>query len=270
MNETLKQAVKEKYALAARKAQAGQPGSCCTSGGCFGSCHYSPEETVSLPQELIQASLGCGNPTMLADLKEGEVVLDLGSGAGLDTLLSARRVGPRGKVYGLDMTEEMLALAEEYRRRSGLTNVQFLQGDIENIPLPDNHVDVIISNCVINLAADKARALSEAFRVLKPGGRLAVSDMVWRQEVPARLRANVGLWTECVAGALTVEEYRRLLQETGFTGIEIDIIRGMDQSDQGLLDLWEGAVKQETAELVPYMKSLASAFIRAYKPANQG
>ncbi|HHV61964.1 MAG TPA: arsenite methyltransferase [Firmicutes bacterium] len=262
MSDSLKEAVKGKYAAAARMVQSGKAGSCCTYEGCFGACNYTLEETAGLPRELLHASLGCGNPTALADLKKGEVVLDLGSGAGLDVLLSARRVGPKGKVYGLDMTDEMLALAEEYRRQSGLTNVEFLKGDMENIPLPDNRVDVIISNCVINLAADKARVLKEAFRVLKPGGRLAVSDMVLRREVPAVLRQNVELWAGCVAGALTETEYRRLLEEAGFIDVELKIIRVFDRSD-----LPEGFSSSEMeGEPASYSGSLASAFIRARKP----
>ncbi|SMB97016.1 Ubiquinone/menaquinone biosynthesis C-methylase UbiE [Thermanaeromonas toyohensis ToBE] len=271
MSDSLKKTVKERYAAAARMVQAGEMGSCCTAGGCFGSCDYTPEETKGLPRELLNASLGCGNPVALADLNEGEVVLDLGSGAGLDVLLSARRVGPKGKVYGLDMTEEMLALAEEYRRRSGLTNVEFLKGDIENIPLPDNHVDVIISNCVINLAADKPKVFKEAFRVLKPGGRFAVFDMVWKKEVPTRLRQNVepsrlgenvDLWAGCIAGALTETEYRRLLEEAGFINVELQIIRVFGRSD-----LPKGFLSCEMEEEVAsYIDSLASAFIRARKP----
>ncbi|GFN23896.1 arsenite methyltransferase [Thermanaeromonas sp. C210] len=262
MSDSLKEAVKGKYAAAARMVQSGKVGSCCTSGGCFGGCNYTPEETIGLPRELLNASFGCGNPTALADLKEGEVVLDLGSGAGLDVLLSAPRVGPKGKAYGLDMTDEMLALAEEYRRQSGLTNVEFLKGDIENIPLPDNHVDVIISNCVINLAADKARVLKEAFRVLKPGGRLAVSDMVWRREVPAWLRQNVELWTDCIAGALTEAEYRQLLEEAGFIDVELEITWIFGPSD-----LPEGFLTADMErQVASHADSLASAFIRARKP----
>ncbi|HHY45945.1 MAG TPA: arsenite methyltransferase [Firmicutes bacterium] len=266
MNDSLKETVKGKYAEAARMVQAGKAGSCCTSEGCFGACNYTPEETAGLPRELLRASLGCGNPTALADLKEGEVVLDLGSGAGLDVLLSARRVGPKGKAYGLDMTDEMLALAEEYRRRSGLTNVEFLKGDMENIPLPDNNVDIIISNCVINLAADKARVFKEAFRVLKPGGRLAVSDMVWRREMPTRLRQNIELWAGCVAGALTDTEYHRLLEEAGFVDVELEVTRVFDRTD-----LLEGFLSGEMKkELASYIGSLASAFIRARKPERAG
>lgn len=268
--DSLKEAVREKYAALARLFREQGKGSCCAPAGSAGGfcCaeNYNTGEVAGLPPELLLASLGCGNPTALADLKEGEVVLDLGSGAGLDVLLSARRVGPRGKVYGLDMTDEMLALAEENRRKSGLTNVEFLKGDMENIPLPDNHVDVIISNCVINLAADKARVIREAFRVLKPGGRLAVSDMVWQREVPAWLRQNAEMWAGCVAGALTAEEYRRLLAEAGFTAIGLEVTRVF-----GLSDLPEGFLTEEMKkELLPYDGSLVSAFVRARKPPAAG
>lgn len=261
MNEPLKEAVREKYAGLAQLARIGGMGNCCSPNRCVGSCNYTPEETEGLPCELLQASLGCGNPIALASLKEGEVVLDLGSGAGLDVLLAARRVGPEGKAYGLDMTEEMLALAREYQRRSGVDNAKFLKGEMENIPLPDNHVDVVISNCVINLAADKARVLKEAYRVLKPGGRLAISDMMWRREVPLWLRQNVELWAGCVAGALTETEYRRLLEEAGFLDVDLEITHIFNPSD-----LPERFSTDEKEELAPYASSLASAFIRARKP----
>lgn len=265
MSDCLKETVRKKYAEAARTLQSGGEGSCCSPGGCFGSCHYAPEETAGLPPDLLRASLGCGNPAALADLREGEVVLDLGSGAGLDVLLSARRVGPNGKAYGLDLTDEMLALAEEYRRRSGLTNVEFLKGDMENIPLPEGHVDVIISNCVINLAADKAKVLKEALRVLKPGGRLAVADMVWRREVPPRLRQTAELWIACVAGALTEEEYRRLLAQAGFVDVALEVTRVF-----GKADLPEGFLSAEMEEqLAPFNGSLISAFVRARKPGSE-
>ncbi|MBC7325067.1 MAG: arsenite methyltransferase, partial [Moorella sp. (in: Bacteria)] len=225
--DSLKKAVREKYAGLARLAREQGKGSCCAPAGtAAGFCcaeNYTPGEVTGLPPELLAASLGCGNPTALADLKPGEVVLDLGSGAGLDVLLAARRVGPAGKVYGLDMTEEMLALAREHQKRSGVTNVEFIKGDMENIPLPDNHLDVVISNCVINLAADKAGVIREAFRVLKPGGRLAISDLVWQREVPFWLRQSAELWAGCVAGALTAEEYRRLLAEAGFTDTGLEV-----------------------------------------------
>ncbi len=270
LSDSLKEAVREKYAGLARLAREQGKGSCCSPAGtAAGFCcaeNYSAGEVAGLPPELLAASLGCGNPTALADLKQGQVVLDLGSGAGLDVLLAARRVGPAGKVYGLDMTEEMLALAREYQERSGATNVELIKGDMENIPLPDNHVDAVISNCVINLAADKAGVIREAFRVLKPGGRLAVSDMVWQREVPAWLRQNVELWTGCVAGALTAEEYRRLLAEAGFTDIGLEVTRVFSLSD-----LPEGFLTEEMKrELLPYAGSLVSTFVRARKPGSEG
>src|SRR5205823_847326 len=186
---------------------------------------YDNSQTSILPEEAVKASLGCGNPTALAQLNPGEIVLDLGSGGGIDVLLSARRVGPTGKAYGLDMTDEMLALARENQKKSGVGNVEFLKGEIEHIPLPDNSVDVIISNCVINLSADKDRVLQEAFRVLKPGGRFAVSDVVVRGSVPEQVRASVLLWVGCIAGALEESEYTAKLQAAGFTGIEIEPTR---------------------------------------------
>ena len=209
----LKEVIQEKYGAAATRAATGQPkaGCCGTSCGCgdpITSDLYDASETAGLPDAAVEASLGCGNPTALIELQAGQTVLDLGSGGGIDVLLSARRVGPTGKVYGLDMTDEMLALARENQRRAGATNVEFLKGDIEHIPLPDDSVDVIISNCVINLSSDKPRVLREAFRVLKPGGRFAVSDVVVRGSVPDGIRRNMELWIGCVAGALEEDEYR--------------------------------------------------------------
>lgn len=264
-SDSLKEAVREKYAELARLARDGGRGGCCTpTGVAAGFCcaeNYNAGEVAGLPPDLPPASLGCGNPTALADLKPGQVILDLGSGAGLDVLLAARRVEPAGKVYGLDMTDEMLALAREHQKHSGVTNVEFIKGDMENIPLPDNHVDVVISNCVINLAADKARVIREAFRVLKPGGRLAVSDLVWQREVPAWLRQNAELWAGCVAGALTAEEYRHLLAEAGFAETGLEVTRVFSQSD-----LPEGFLTEEMKrELLPYAGSLVSAFVRALK-----
>jgi len=209
----------------------GKAAGCCESGCCGGSKDpissnlYSAAETGVIPEGAVLASLGCGNPTALAELEAGQTVLDLGSGGGIDVLLSARRVGPTGKAYGLDMTDEMLELARENQRKSGLTNVEFLKGEIENIPLPDNSVDVIISNCVINLSADKGKVLAEAFRVLKPGGRFAVSDVVVRGEVPAEVRRSMELWVGCVAGALEEQEFKTLLEQTGFIGVEIEPTR---------------------------------------------
>src|SRR3954471_9582962 len=223
----LKQSIKEKYGEAASRAVAGTTvASCCGSSACCGSTTaawdpitanlYDESETAGLPAEAVLASLGCGNPTALAELKPGEMVLDLGSGGGIDVLLSAWRVGPTGKAYGLDMTDDMLALARENQRKTGVENVEFLKGEIEHIPLPDCSVDVIISNCVINLSSDKDRVLREAFRVLKPGGRFAVSDVVVRGAVPAAIRSSVEAWIGCVAGALEEQDYRRKLEAAGF------------------------------------------------------
>jgi SAM-dependent methyltransferase len=225
--ENVKDIVREKYAEAAVRARAGATSCCGPSTGCCGpdpitSGLYGRDELDSIPTNAANASLGCGNPTALAELHPGEVVLDLGSGGGIDVLLSARCVGPAGKAYGLDMTDEMLALARENQAKSGLANVEFLKGEIETIPLPDNSVDVIISNCVINLSADKQQVLREAFRVLKPGGRFAVSDVVVRGEVPASIRKSVELWVGCVAGALEEQEYVEKLARAGFTEIRVE------------------------------------------------
>ncbi len=224
---------------------------------------YSVDETSDLPATAVLASLGCGNPTALAELLPGEVVLDLGSGGGIDVLLSARRVGPTGKAYGLDMTDEMLALAEENRRRSGLANVEFLKGEIESIPLPDAAVDVIISNCVINLSGDKDRVLREAFRVLRPGGRFAVSDVVVRGEVPEAIRRSLELWAGCVAGALSEDDYRAKLSAAGFTGIEVEVTRVYDGDDARQFLASEG-FDDGVARAVG--GKFVSAFIRARKP----
>src|SRR5881409_2127487 len=233
----VKEMVREKYGEAALRVLAGQRSGCCGSAAAAGGCDpttshlYDAAETAGLPHQAVLASLGCGNPTALAELHPGEVVLDLGSGGGIDVLLSARRVGPTGKAYGLDMTDEMLALARENQRQAGVHNVEFLKGEIERIPLPDASVDVIISNCVINLSADKRRVLAEAFRVLKPGGRFAVSDVVVRGEVPAAVRRNMELWVGCVAGALEEAEYRRLLAEVGFEAIGVEPTRIYEFAD---------------------------------------
>ena len=231
--ENLKDVVREKYGEAALRARAGERSSCCGSAaaGAVACCDpitsnlYEAAQESEVPDAALRASLGCGNPTALAELKPGETVLDLGSGGGIDVILSARRVGPTGKAYGLDMTDDMLALAEENKRKSGLGNVEFLKGDIEQIPLPDNSVDVIISNCVINLAADKDRVLKEAFRVLKPGGRFAVSDVVVRGRGPEAVRKNMELWVGCVAGALGDYEYVAKLAKAGFADIDIEATR---------------------------------------------
>ena len=225
----IKDAVKAKYGEAARAVlTTGEKTSCCsrkTSCDPITSDLYEGSQTSAIPEEAVLASLGCGNPVLLAQLNEGETVLDLGSGGGIDVFLSAKRVGPAGKVYGLDMTDDMLALARENQKKAGVQNVEFLKGEIESIPLPDNSVDVIISNCVINLSADKSRVLREAFRVLKPGGRFAVSDVVRRGEIPDEIARNVELWIGCVAGALEVSEYERLLGDAGFTNIGIEPTR---------------------------------------------
>src|SRR5258705_3263404 len=227
--KNIKEIVKEKYGQAALR---GKSGSCCGTADASGtSCDpitsnlYDTAQMQQVPGEALQASLGCGNPTALAKLNPGEVVLDLGSGGGIDVLLSAKRVGPAGKAYGLDMTDEMLALANENKRKAGATNVEFLKGEIEHIPLPDKSVDVIISNCVINLSGDKDRVLSEAFRVLKPGGRFAVSDIVVRGQMPAEIRRRVELWAGCIAGALEESEYQSKLAAAGFEQIEVEPTR---------------------------------------------
>ena len=234
----LQETIKTKYGAAAKAVTDGSKASCCSpKASCCApaglaetvdpitSDLYAGDQTALLPEEAVLASLGCGNPTLLAQIVEGETVLDLGSGGGIDVLLSARRVGPAGKVYGLDMTGEMLELARDNARKAGAKNVEFLEGEIENIPLPDNSVDLIISNCVINLSSDKGRVLKEAFRVLKPGGRFAVSDIVARHEVPDALRRDVELWVGCIAGALQETEYRSLLAEAGFRDIDVEPTR---------------------------------------------
>jgi arsenite methyltransferase len=264
----LKEAIQQKYGEAATRAASGQDkaGCCGPSCGCgdpITSDLYKASETEGLPDAAVAASLGCGNPTALIELREGQTVLDLGSGGGIDVLLSARRVGPTGKVYGLDMTDEMLALARENQQKAGVTNVEFLKGEIEHIPLPDNSVDVIISNCVINLSSDKGRVLREAFRVLKPGGRFAVSDVVVRGDVPADIRRSVELWVGCVAGALQEAEYERLLKEAGFDHVEVEPWRIYNVSDARDFMATEGVDVDAMAPLVE--GKFASAVIRAVK-----
>jgi arsenite methyltransferase len=270
--ESMKDVVREKYGQAARRAQTGAASSCC--GGAAGvdpccdpitSNLYDAGQEGEVPDLALRASLGCGNPTALAELKPGETVLDLGSGGGIDVLLSARRVGPAGKVYGLDMTDEMLAVAEENKRKSGLENVEFLKGEIEHIPLPDNSVDVIISNCVINLSGDKDRVIKEAFRVLKPGGRFAVSDVVVRGDVPAEIRKNMELWVGCVAGALGDDEYVATLARAGFDGIDIEATRAYSLEDARTFLAGEGLDADALAREVE--GTFISGFIRATKPA---
>ena len=265
MEADIKEVVKERYGRAARNVSTG------TASCCGGSCDpitgnlYDPAQAAILPEQALQASLGCGNPTALAQLNPGETVLDLGSGGGIDVLLSARRVGPAGKAYGVDMTDDMLALAEENKRKAGLQNVEFLKGEIENIPLPDNSVDVIISNCVINLSANKDRVLREAFRVLKPGGRFAVSDVVTRGEILPEIRKSVLLWVGCVAGALDENEYRRKLKAAGFQQIEIEATRIYKTQDAREFLMNEGIDVDRIAPMVD--GKFLSAFIRASKPA---
>ncbi|MGH7520831.1 MAG: arsenite methyltransferase [Gemmatimonadales bacterium] len=260
--------VKEKYGEAATKALGGERASCGPSGACgcdpVSSNLYDSAETAGLPEGAVLASLGCGNPTALAELREGETVLDLGSGGGIDVLLSAKRVGPSGKAYGLDMTDEMLALARENQRKAGVSNVEFLKGEIENIPLPDRSVDVIISNCVINLSADKRRVISEAFRVLKPGGRFAVSDVVCRGEVPAAVRRSMELWVGCVAGALEETEYQRLLSEAGFVDVGVEPTRIYQFEDARAVLSGVGLDAEVLAREVS--GRIMGAFIRARKP----
>lgn len=261
--QDVKQAVQEKYSQAALNVVSGN-GSCC--GGATDPITtnlYLPTETEGLPTEAVLASLGCGNPTALAELRAGEVVLDLGSGGGIDVLLSARRVGPTGKAYGLDMTDEMLALARENQRRAGVDNVEFLKGEIEAIPLPDASVDVIISNCVINLSADKDQVLREAFRVLKLGGRFAVSDVVVLGEVPPEVRRNMELWAGCIAGALTVSDYEAKLRAAGFADPGFEYTRVYDGADARGFLTGSGLDVEAFAEAAT--GKFASAFIRASK-----
>ncbi len=264
----IKDVVKEKYGKAALRV-VDRSASCCGSrSGEYDAITgnlYGSDEKAALPAEAVAASLGCGNPTALAELEPGEVVLDLGSGGGIDVLLSARRVGPAGKAYGLDMTDEMLALARENQRKAGVTNVEFLRGEIEAIPLPDATVDVIISNCVINLSADKDRVLAEAFRVLKPGGRLAVSDIVVRGEVPSDIRRSVELWIGCVAGALEEQDYRAKLAKAGFEGIEVEPTRIYRVEDAREFLERAGLDAERIAPAVD--GKFMSAFVHAVKPA---
>jgi arsenite methyltransferase len=270
MNDAkLKDVVKKKYGNAALRVNSGN--ACCDAVPARGSCCdpitsnlYTASQADQVPAEAMLASLGCGNPTSLARLSPGEIVLDLGSGGGIDVLLSAKRVGPTGKAYGLDMTDEMLALANENKQKAGVDNAEFLKGEIEQIPLPDNFVDVIISNCVINLSADKDRVLREAFRVLKPGGRLAVSDVVTRGEIQAEIRQSVLLWVGCIAGALEENEYRGKLANAGFERVEIEPTRVYRVEDAREFLAGEG---MDVDALAPQVDGkFMSAFIRAVKP----
>ena len=266
----LKSIVKEKYGAAALRVHAGGSSCCGASAALDGCCDpitsnlYDAAQTGELPQEAVLASLGCGNPTALAQLKPGETVLDLGSGGGIDVLLSARRVGLTGKAYGLDMTDEMLALARENQRKAGVENVEFLKGEIENIPLPDNSVDVVISNCVINLSGDKDRVLGEAYRVLKPGGRFAVSDVVVHGDVPETIRQNMLLWVGCIAGALQDSDYAAKLTKAGFESVDIEPTRVYNIEDARTFLHGQGVDVDAIAPAVE--GKFMSAFIRAVKP----
>jgi arsenite methyltransferase len=268
----IKELVKEKYGQAALRVTSGGS-ACCGASARLDGCSVDPItsnlydalQTGQIPEEAVLASLGCGNPTALAKLSAGEIVLDLGSGGGIDVLLSARRVGPTGKAYGLDMTDEMLALARENQRKAGVENVEFLKGEIESIPLPDNSVDVIISNCVINLSADKQKVLREAFRVLRPGGRFAVSDVVVRGDVPEQVRRSMEMWVGCIAGALQDHEYISQLAKAGFDDIDIEPTRVYSIEDARQFLTGEGVDVDAMASQVE--NKFMSAFIRAVKPA---
>jgi SAM-dependent methyltransferase len=268
----IQEVVKQKYGAAAERAAAGGV-SCCGGGGELSGCDpitrdlYDSAQIAGLPEKAVAASLGCGNPTALARLQPGETVLDLGSGGGIDVLLSAKRVGPTGKAYGLDMTDEMLALARENQKKAGVTNVEFLKGAIENIPLPDNSVDVIISNCVINLSGDKDRVLREAFRVLKPGGRFAISDVVVRGAVPAEIRKSMELWVGCIAGALEEYEYRDKLFSAGFDSIDIEATRVYKSAEARDFLIAAGLDPDKVGPMID--GKFISAFVRAVKPVRQ-
>lgn len=268
MNDTkIKQTVAETYSKAARTVIDGA-----STGGTAGiaSSIYDEEQSERLPQNAIEASLGCGNPTLLAKLEPGESVLDLGSGGGIDVLLSASRVGPTGKAYGLDMSDDMLALAERNREEAGATNVEFLRGEIENIPLPSNSVDVVISNCVVNLSADKGRVLSEVFRVLRPGGRVAIADIATRGELPSAISSSLSAWAGCIAGALEVSEIESMLAATGFSAPEVQVLRSYGRSDlemlaeSALADLDLSQISEDSLDSVE--GRLVSVFIRGIKP----
>ncbi len=275
-DSAVRSTVREKYGQAAlRVSESATAAACCGSSACCGATTeawdpitsdlYDEKQKAGIPVEAVLASLGCGNPTALASLKPGDIVLDLGSGGGIDVLLSAKRVGPTGKAYGLDMTDEMLALANENKRRAGAENVEFLKGEIEQIPLPDASVDVVISNCVINLSCDKSKVLSEAFRVLKPGGRFAVSDVVVRGDVPPAIRRNMELWIGCVAGALEEQEFLGLLRETGFVKPSIEPTRVYKAEDAAAFLIGSGLDALEFASQID--GKFMSAFVRATKPA---
>jgi len=269
----IKEIVKEKYGEAARRVAGGVGNACCGGAASLeGMCDpitanlYEASQTELIPEMALKASLGCGNPTALASLQPGETVLDLGSGGGIDVLLSARRVGPTGKAYGLDMTDDMLALARQNQRAGGVANAEFLRGEIEHIPLPDNSVDVVISNCVINLSGDKDQVLREAFRVLKPGGRFAVSDVVVRGEVPAAVRHSMELWIGCLAGALADSEYTQKLAAAGFEGISIEPTRVYEVEDARTFLSNQGLDADDIAQQIA--GKFIGAFIRATRPGH--
>lgn len=273
--DQLRATVKEKYGSAAMRVVEGDTAaSCCGSSGCCGATTeawdpitsnlYDEGQTAGIPAEALLASLGCGNPTALAQLNPGETVLDLGSGGGIDVLLSAKRVGPTGKAYGLDMTDEMLALANENKRKAGVENVEFLRGEIEHIPLPDGTVDVIISNCVVNLSADKRKVLAESFRVLKPGGRFAISDVIVRGTVPTAIRKNMELWIGCVAGALEEQEFLSLLRDVGFKDPSIEPTRVYKAEDAAAFLAGSGVDADAFAREID--GKFFSGFVRAAKP----
>ena len=277
-DSAVRSTVREKYGQAAlRVSEGATAAACCGSSACCGATTeawdpitsdlYDEKQKAGIPVEAVLASLGCGNPTALASLKPGDVVLDLGSGGGIDVLLSAKRVGPTGKAYGLDMTDEMLTLANENKRRAGAENVEFLKGEIEHIPLPDASVDVVISNCVINLSCDKSKVLSEAFRVLRPGGRFAVSDVVVRGDVPSAIRRNMELWIGCVAGALEEQEFLGLLRETGFVKPSIEPTRVYKAEDAAAFLTGSGLDALEFASQID--GKFMGAFVRATKPLAQ-
>jgi ubiquinone/menaquinone biosynthesis C-methylase UbiE len=275
----IKEKVGERYGQLARRVTEGAAASCCQpQPSCCAPAEsntadpisrrlYAPEELKEVPLEALLASAGCGNPVALAELHPGEVVLDLGSGGGIDVLLSARRVGPTGKAYGLDMVDEMLELARQNQRRAGIENVEFLKGEMEDIPLPDGSVDVIISNCVVNLSPDKDRVLREAYRVLKPGGRLAISDLITRGDIPAELRRNLEMWAGCLAGALKEEEYVAKLRAAGFQNIGVEVTRVWTRADIEGTELAEVVDRLEPGTGEQALGGIVSAFVRAQKPA---
>jgi arsenite methyltransferase len=265
--QEIRDAVRRRYAAAAREVETGEAGCSCGCADPITSGLYGDAETTGLPGTAVEASLGCGNPVALAELREGEVVLDLGSGGGLDVLLSARRVGPTGKAYGLDMTDEMLALARRHQTESGVTNAEFLKGQLEAVPLPEASVDVVLSNCVVNLSTDKDRTFAEAFRVLRPGGRLAIADIVVEGEIPAALRRAIELWSGCLAGALGIDECREKLARAGFEDVEVEITR--TYGPEALGEAGHKLLAELGVDPAKVPGRFASAFVRGRKPAGK-